>query len=294
MDRAHSSYRGRFAPSPTGPLHLGSLLAALGSYLDARAEGGAWLLRIEDIDPPREAPGADALILRTLRSHGLHADESVLHQSARQAAYAEAVARLLASGAAFYCTCSRQDLEQTGGAHAPSCPQSRKAPDGPAAVRVRTHSGHESFVDLFAGEVVQRLPPDSFVVRRRDGLFAYHLAVVVDDAYQQITHVIRGRDLLDCTPCHLLLQRLLGLPVPRYGHLPLLLNAQGQKLSKQNLAAALDDRQACANLETCLHLLGQAAPPQRFRDDPRTLLEWAATHWDRNRLPANDQVLGGR
>jgi glutamyl-Q tRNA(Asp) synthetase len=295
VSSAYSSpYRGRFAPSPTGPLHLGSLLAALGSYLEARVAGGTWLVRIEDIDPPREVPGADALILQTLRSHGLVPDEAVLYQSTRHAAYAEAVSRLLASGVAFHCTCSRQDLEQRGGRHAASCPQSQAAPDEPATVRVRTHGSLECFVDLIGGEIRQRLAPDSFVVRRRDGLYAYHLAVVVDDAFQHITHVIRGRDLLDSTPCHLLLQRLLGLPVPRYGHLPLLLNPLRQKLSKQNLATAVDNRQACANLATCLRLLGQPAPPPRCRDDQFALLEWAIARWDRNLLPQDDQVFEGR
>jgi glutamyl-Q tRNA(Asp) synthetase len=287
---AHRPYRGRFAPSPTGPLHLGSLLAALGSYLEARVAGGAWLLRIEDIDPPREVPGADALILETLRAHGLAPDEAVLYQSTRHAAYAEAVSRLLSSGAAFHCTCSRQDLEPRGGGHAASCPQSQAAPDEPAAVRVRTQGSFEHFEDLFRGEVMLRLPRDSFVVRRRDGLYAYHLAVVVDDAFQRITHVIRGRDLLDSTPCHLLLQRLLGLPVPHYGHLPLLLNPLRQKLSKQNLATAVDNRQACSNLRTCLRLLGQPSPP-RCRDEPRALLEWATARWDYKLLPQVDQVF---
>lgn len=283
------SYRGRFAPSPTGPLHLGSLLAALGSYLDARANNGRWVVRIEDIDSPRESPGATRAILDSLLAHGLESDEPVLFQSDRGAAYESALARLLASGDAFYCTCSRQELAAAGGRHARHCPGTSERPETPAAIRFRYGDSRAARYPDFLLEASGPIAPEeSFVIRRKDGLYAYHLAVVVDDAHQQITHVVRGRDLQDSTPLHIALQRRLGLPIPRYGHLPLLLSPDGQKLSKQNLARALDDRRSEENLRHCLRALGQPDPPTLSRD---RLLTWAASHWDRASIPRRDAVL---
>lgn len=282
-----SSYRGRFAPSPTGPLHLGSLLAALASYLDARAQRGAWLVRIENIDPPREVSGADRRILQTLVRHGLSWNEPVLYQGTRINAYAAAVERLLQSQNAFYCICSRQELASRSGQHSRDCPRSTVRPSRPAAVRVPMPRHAGNFEDLMLGAIAS---PDfdgrhSFVVQRRDGCYAYHLAVVVDDAYQRINCVVRGRDLLDSTPYHLHLQRLLGFPPPAYGHLPLLLNRDGQKLSKQNLAEPVDDAQATSNLLACLRMLGQEEPPRSCQRDCASLLEWAAAHWERAQIP---------
>jgi glutamyl-Q tRNA(Asp) synthetase len=286
-------YRGRFAPSPTGPLHLGSLLAALASFLDARAHGGVWLVRIEDIDPPREMPGADRRILDTLRAHALEWDEPVLYQSSRTAAYREAVDRLMHAGLAFACSCSRQELQVSGGAHADHCPATGATADRPTAVRVPCGRLPAVYEDLLLGPVdwssIDRR--GSFVVRRRDGLAAYHLAVVVDDAHQHISHVIRGRDLLDSTPYHLLLQDLLGLPSPHYGHAPLLLGGDGQKLSKQNLALPVDDARAADNLRLCLRALGQHAPPPGLAGACAGLLKWATRHWDLALIPVHDTKL---
>jgi glutamyl-Q tRNA(Asp) synthetase len=283
-------YRGRFAPSPTGPLHFGSLLTAVGSFLDARAHDGEWLLRIEDLDPPREDPSATPRILATLRAHALAPDGEVLFQGTRHAAYAEAIERLERCGHAFRCSCSRTELEQGAGPHAPHCPSTGAQADRPTAVRVPARDLPAALEDLFLGHVdwsgLER--GGSFVIRRRDGLVAYHLAVVVDDAFQGITHVVRGRDLLESTPCHLLLQCMLGFPSPAYGHLPLVLGADGNKLSKQNLATAVDDARAPANLLACLHALGQQEPPAALRDDCAAMLEWAAARWRRAAVPRGD------
>lgn len=290
---ASSAYRGRFAPSPTGPLHLGSLSTALASFLDARAHGGAWLLRIEDIDPPREQRGATGWILASLRAHALQWDETVLYQHDRGSAYVKVIGELLRRGVAFHCTCSRQELQRRHGSHAPACPQSRTPPAGECAIRLRAHGTPYGFHDLFLGEVELPAPEgtDDFVIRRRDGLYAYQLAVVVDDAFQGITHVVRGRDLLDSTPHQVFLRRLLGLAPVSYGHIPLLLNPDGQKLSKQNHAAPLDDARAPQNLLLCLDALGQAPPPASRRDDCAAILSWAIAHWRRDAVPARDRVV---
>jgi len=285
---APAPYRGRFAPSPTGPLHLGSLLAALGSYLDARAHGGLWLVRLEDIDPPRESRGASKAILGSLAAHGLESDEPVLFQSTRSVAYEGAVARLLGSGDAFYCTCSRQELASSDGRHASHCPGTSEAPGRPAAVRFRVSNHTPLHDDFLLGRVHRPTEDSAFVIQRKDGLFAYHLAVVVDDAFQQITHVVRGRDLLDATPLHIALQQRLELPTPAYGHLPLLLSSDGQKLSKQNLARPLDDQRADDNLRLCLKALGQPDPPRVPRS---ALLQWAAEHWARECVPRHDTLM---
>jgi glutamyl-Q tRNA(Asp) synthetase len=287
-------YRGRFAPSPTGPLHAGSLLAAVASWLDARACGGTWLVRIDDIDPPREVPGADLRILATLRAHALEPDEPVLYQSTRIAAYEQAIERLLREGQGFRCSCSRQELAASGGRHAAHCPSTGATEPRAAAVRVSARrlprEGHDLLLGTVDWTALDR--NDSFVVWRKDGLPAYHLAVVVDDAWQGITHVIRGRDLLASTPYHLLLQEQLGHPAPAYGHLPLLLGQDGQKLSKQNLATPVDDGRPCANLLDCLHWLGQPTPPRDRSAHCGKLLDWAAAHWDRRAIPLQDQALG--
>src|SRR5690606_10148632 len=234
-------YRGRFAPSPTGPLHPGSLVAALGSWLMARRAGGRWLVRIEDLDPPRAVPGAARAQLRTLAACGLHPDEPVERQSGNGARYAAALARLVEAGDAFECHCSRSDLAAHGGIHRRCVPGARR-PD--PAVRMRVPDGCTiAFEDAVHGYQAQDLAREvgDFVLRRADGLWAYQLAVVVDDAAQGITEVVRGADLLDSTPRQILLQRRLGLPVPRHAHLPLVLGPDRRKLSKSTDAMAIDD-----------------------------------------------------
>lgn len=262
---ADAAYVGRFAPSPTGPLHLGSLFAAVVSWLDARAADGRWLLRIEDIDPPREIEGATDAILRALEAHGLGWDGPVLMQSTRDEAYAAALARLDAAGALFRCTCSRRQLREAGGTYPGTCRNRTRTGSGPAALRVRVAPGEIRFVDRVQGPCGQdlSLDPGDFVVRRKDGLWAYQLAVVVDDAEQGITDVVRGVDLLDSTPRQIHLQHLLGLPTPRYLHFPVLRRrGDGSKLSKQAGARPIDPAAASANLARVLGWLGLGGNPE--------------------------------
>jgi glutamyl-Q tRNA(Asp) synthetase len=288
------AYRGRFAPSPTGPLHFGSLVAAIGSFLDARAHGGAWLVRIEDLDPPRERPGAADDILRTLERFGLHWDGPVLRQSARADAYEDALARLAADGALRSCLCSRAQLaalpenerREPGEElfHPARCLAPADGAGLPPALRFRAPDRDVEFVDRVQGPQrsnVARMVGD-FVLKRRDGPYAYQLAVVVDDAAQGITDVVRGADLLDNTPRQIFLQRALGLPTPRYLHVPLVLNERGEKLSKQTLAPALDAGDALRALERAAHHLGLP----RIGADGRAAFLRAATRAWRERFPA--------
>jgi glutamyl-Q tRNA(Asp) synthetase len=250
-------YRGRFAPSPTGPLHLGSLVAALGSWLRARAAGGVWLVRMEDLDPPREVPGAAADILATLAAFGLESDEPVLHQSRREGTYREAFERLHRAGHVYPCWCSRRDLEPWAGRHPAACPAPAD-PSRPPAWRLRVPDADIAFTDALYGAQHQNLrrAVGDFVIRRVEGWFAYQLAVVVDDAAQGISEVVRGADLLDSTPRQIHLQRLLGLPTPQYLHLPLVRDRQGRKLSKQDRARPVDRRDPLPALRAALTFLG--------------------------------------
>ena len=272
-------YRGRFAPSPTGPLHAGSLVAALASWLDARAHGGAWLVRLEDVDTPRCVPGADRTILAQLAACGLLSDEPVLWQSARGAAYQTALDRLMVQGDAYPCACSRQDIEAAWTARGVPRERHHGLPypgtcrDGlhgrPArAWRFRLPNTANTpgatqvdWSDARLGPQTQDVAAavGDFVVRRADGLWAYQLAVVVDDAAQGITHVVRGEDLADNTPRQILLQRALGLPTPAYHHTPLVMGPQGEKLSKQNGAAPLQLDDPVAALGAAAAVLGLPA-----------------------------------
>jgi len=277
-------YRGRFAPSPTGQLHLGSLVAALASYLDARANNGSWFIRMEDLDPPREQAGAAEAILTSLAAHGLHSDQPVLWQSQRRQQYLQALTQLLDQGDAFHCQCSRSELNRRGGGHRGRCHSNSTEP---AAVRVLAGNIPISFEDTIQGYYSQSLaePGGDFIVRRRDKLFAYQLAVVVDDAEQGISHIIRGSDLLDSTPRQIFLQQRLQLPVLNYGHIPVVSNEQGQKLSKQNYAQPLCHRNPQANIVRALAFLQQpllANPLTRTVDE---LLTWAVQHWTPGFIP---------
>lgn len=287
------NYIGRFAPSPTGHLHLGSLFTALASYLDARAHKGLWKVRMEDIDPPREMPGAADSILRTLEHYGLHWDGEVWYQSRRHAVYEEAVQQLLARGEAFYCTCSRKDLQQLNTDTYPgTCRGCRVPPTSPAAIRLQVDDRPLIFDDALQGHQCFNLQTDGgdFIIRRKDGLYAYHLAVVVDDAAQQITHIVRGIDLLDSTPRHLLLQQRLNLPIPHYAHLPVLVNEQGQKLSKQTFAAPVPLTDPVPWLFACLQALGQQ-PPEELRQARRDeLLDWGIRHWSLDQVPRQQAI----
>ena len=296
-------YCGRFAPSPTGPLHIGSLTCALASFLDARAAGGRWLVRIEDLDPPREKPGASAGILRTLEDHGLAWDGEVVYQSRRHALYKAALVQLARDGHAFRCTLSRTQLDAHGSNHPgralsaalfeqtllDKTPPAAEAapPDEPPGFtwRLDVPTADIHFVDRIQGAQHCNLARDGgpFVIRRRDGLFAYQLAVVVDDAAQGITDVVRGSDLLDSTPRQLLLQERLGVATPRYAHIPVLADAQGQKLGKQTEAAPVTAARRLANMNLALRALGQPAQPDA--DTPAELLAAAITQWSSARIP---------
>jgi glutamyl-Q tRNA(Asp) synthetase len=265
---ADIGYRGRFAPSPTGPLHLGSLVAALGSWLMARHAGGEWWVRVEDLDPPREVAGAAETQLRTLEAFGLVSDGPVLRQSERHALYAAALAQLQRDGFAFECACSRSDLAADAGIHrtcvvtpdsAMTLAPSSRAPAIASRFRVEDAT-HIVFDDAIHGRVEQSVDRSvgDFVLHRADGFWAYQLAVVVDDADQGITHVVRGADLLDSTPRQILLQRALGLPTPHYAHLPLLLDAEGRKLSKSLSAFPVDPTDPMPALRLAWRALGQA------------------------------------
>jgi glutamyl-Q tRNA(Asp) synthetase len=263
-------YCGRFAPSPSGPLHFGSLVAALGSYLDARAHGGRWLVRMEDLDTPRNVPGAADDILRTLESFGFVWDGAVLFQSQRLAAYAEALARLQAAGLAYGCACSRREIADSatqpaidgGLAYPGTCRNGLPAGRAARAWRLRVAAVDVSFTDRLQGMLTQQLERDvgDFVLQRADGLFAYQLAVTVDDHFQGVTDIVRGADLLASTPRQIWLQRCLGFAAPRYAHLPVATNPAGEKLSKQTRAPALCREHAAAELVRALRFLGQPAP----------------------------------
>ena len=293
MTRSEPSppYRGRFAPSPTGDLHLGSLVAALGSWLMARAVGGEWWVRIEDLDPPREVAGASERQLATLAAFGLVADGPVVHQSGRGALYQAALDRLLASGHAFECHCSRADLAATGGIHR-ACVSDRRR-DHPA-VRLRVPDGTSvTFHDLLLGRQQQAVDRDvgDFVLRRADGPWAYQLAVVVDDAAQGITDVVRGADLLDSTPRQILLQRALGLPTPRHAHLPLVVDDAGRKLSKSLEAVIVDPADPLPALRAAWQRLGQSPGAVANCTTTEALLQAARRHFDAGRIPQSAPAL---
>jgi glutamyl-Q tRNA(Asp) synthetase len=293
-------YRGRFAPSPTGPLHFGSLVAAVGSYLEARSRGGDWLVRMEDLDRPREVAGAADEILRALEALGFEWDEPVLYQSRRDFAYGEALSKLKRSGAVFPCACTRSEIADSvsafgagakGEAHELVYPGTCREGLPPGregrAIRVRVDDVPVAFDDALQGRVEQNLAREcgDFVVRRADGLYAYQLAVVVDDAEQEVTDVVRGADLLDSTPRQIHLQRLLGLPTPNYLHLPVAVNAQGEKLSKQTMAAPVDPAKGAQALADALAFLGNPPPPKLRNARAADVWSWAIEKWDAQRIP---------
>ena len=285
-----TDYRGRFAPSPSGPLHFGSLVSALASFLHARHRGGNWLVRMENLDPPREQPGADRKILEALEAHGLHWDGCVWYQSERLDAYAQMLADLRRRGLAYPCNCTRKDLRAMGGVYDGRCRQRRTQPEKPFAWRLKLYDLPEAiaglnetlgFEDLFQGCQQNNLRRDlgDPVIKRKDGLFAYQLAVVADDIAQGITHVIRGSDLLELSVGQLACFYLLGGQPPRFGHVPTAINAAGQKLSKQHGAPALQNHLAGDNLWQALAFLGQNPPLELAGASPGELLEWGRRNW---------------
>lgn len=276
----HLDYRGRFAPSPTGPLHFGSLVTAVASWLDARRHGGVWLIRMDDLDPPREVPGAADTILEQLHTFGLIPDEPVLWQSRRTDAYAGAVRQLLQQGDAFHCALSRKDLAARNGIHPGSSVAVGPGPD--RAVRLKVPEKDRVFDDLLQGRQRVNLQHEggAFVIRRRDGLYAYQLACALDDADTGITHVIRGADLMASTPRQQLILERLRRRQPVYGHLPVLVDDDGEKLSKSAGAATLDMSDVAGTLHRALRALDQSPPSTLSDAPPREQLDWARRHWN--------------
>lgn len=293
MTEQSPPYVGRFAPSPTGPLHFGSLVAAVASYCDARAAGGRWLLRMEDIDPPREMKGAADLILRQMEAYGFEWDGDVLFQHSRSTAYEAALQQLEKQGDIFWCRCSRAELSRLGSNAYPGICRGFTTPRDDAAIRLRVAKGVTRFHDAVFGAQSEnvREKTGDFILRRRDGLFSYQLAVVVDDAAQGITHVVRGADLLDNTARQIVLQEKLGFPALNYCHLPLALHADGSKLSKQTHATALPLPASTEMLRQALRFLHQPPPDSSEGLTPAALLHHAVAHWQPGRIPAHQDRL---
>ncbi|MFD1259538.1 tRNA glutamyl-Q(34) synthetase GluQRS [Entomomonas asaccharolytica] len=283
-------YIGRFAPTPSGGLHLGSLVAALASYLDAKAANGQWLIRIEDIDPPREVAGATDNILRTLEAYGFEWDGEILYQSNRLATYQSVIDRLLSNGLAYACTCSRKQLEDYS-IYPNFCRDALK-PCIDAAIRIRVPELIYQFNDRVQGKFSQHLGREvgDFIVKRRDGFFAYQLAVVLDDAEQGITDIVRGADLLDSTPRQLYLQELLGFSKPNYLHVPILLDENGHKLSKTQCSPILPIKQASQLLITALEILGQPIETNFYQETPKNILNYAVSNWCVDFIPKQQKI----
>ncbi|MDR2220440.1 MAG: tRNA glutamyl-Q(34) synthetase GluQRS [Methylobacillus sp.] len=295
---ASASYRGRFAPSPTGPLHFGSLVSAVGSYLEARSHHGEWLVRIEDLDPPREMPGATDSILRALEACGFVWDGAPEYQNRRSAYYEAALEKLKRDGLIYPCACTRKEIADSatsgieGFVYPGTCRHGVSSQRAHYAWRLRVEDADIFFEDAVQGKQQQNLARDigDFVLKRADGLYAYQLAVVVDDAEQGITHVVRGSDLIDSTPRQIALQRALGIAQPGYAHLPIATNAAGEKLSKQTQAAPLDLARAGTALWSALQFLGQQPPPELQRATPQELWSWAHNHWNLEKAPKRRSI----
>lgn len=284
-----SQYVGRFAPSPTGRLHFGSLVAAVGSYLQARHYQGRWLLRIEDLDPPRQVAGSVEAILRDLHEYGMQPDETPIYQSDRDPAYLAALQRLLNDGLAFPCACSRKQLRDQA-IYPGTCRDGMADGRKGRSVRLRVDPVTVCFNDRIQGARRQALAGEvgDFIIRRGDGLFAYQLAVVVDDAWQGITEVVRGADLIDSTPRQIYLFRRLGLPEPAFAHLPVVTDDNGRKLSKRDGDDPLDRLDPAQNLRLALVTLGH--PPPSGLNRLEALWSWALAHWSPARVPAAERL----
>jgi len=293
-------YIGRYAPSPTGPLHFGSLVAAVASYCDAKANQGKWLLRIEDVDKPREVKGAADIILQQLETFGFEWDGDVLYQSRRSEYYADALNHLQKQQIIYPCTCTRKEIADSshqfgveGLVYPNTCLQHAIKPNTPAAFRVKTDSGIIRFNDAIQGNIAQKLNKDvgDFVLKRADGFFTYQLAVVVDDAAQGVTHIVRGADLLNSTPRQLYLQQLLGLTHPTYAHVPVATNQAGEKLSKQTKAPAINTQLIGQNLFDALTFLGQQPPVKIKTNRLAEIWNWAIEHWQLAMIPRQNCVF---
>lgn len=287
MPNSAPAYIGRFAPSPSGPLHFGSLIAAVGSYLQAKSQHGKWLVRMEDIDTPRMVAGADTDILHTLERFGLEWDGAVLYQSQRLERYQHIFQQLQQRNLLYGCQCSRKQIMAMGGLYNNQCAE-RELTGTNLAWRLRSVAVQNQFYDLIFGQqsIADDLASEDYIIKRRDGLFAYQLVVVVDDIDQAISEVIRGADLLSMTPRQLALFQLLDADPPRYGHLPLATLKPGFKLSKQNKAAAISQWPAPEVLSSVLRFLGHNPPPDLQNCAVEQQLQWAIANWQLHRIPA--------
>lgn len=290
-------YRGRFAPSPTGPLHFGSLISAVASYLQARNHQGTWLVRIEDIDPPREVAGSSDSILRTLEQHQLYWDESVSYQSQHGERYLDALDQLQQQSLLFQCQCSRKTIaeaqQQQGISVYPGTCRNKSLKNAAGtATRIMVNQQLLAFTDKIQGEFKQNLAKQvgDFVLQRADGLFAYQLAVVVDDAHERITEVVRGCDLLDNTPRQILIQQCLGLSTPSYAHHPIATNQQGEKLSKQTFARPIDETRPIENITKVLDFLQQNPPEAAQFGSLEELWTWAINHWNIDKIQRQQRI----
>ncbi len=287
-----SSYIGRFAPSPSGPLHFGSLVAALGSYLQARSQQGLWLVRMEDLDPPREVAGAADDILTTLEAFGLTWDNQILYQSQRHTAYQDHIQMLKDRDLAYHCQCSRKQIQMAGGYYPGTCRLLALDVEN-TAIRLRTDKAVCSFNDLLFGQVPipRPLAEEDFIIKRKDGLYAYNLAVVIDDIYQGVTQVVRGADLIEPTGRQLYLYDLLDEQPPSYIHLPLAVTEPGLKLSKQNRSAAIDSKDPVPALVNALRFLGQPVCKELSYEPLDSVLSWAVKHWQLANVPRLQEII---
>jgi len=285
-------YRGRFAPSPSGLLHFGSLVTALASYLDAKHNDGTWLVRIEDIDPPRALAGASSEILKTLESFGLYWDEPVLYQSQQSLLYQKTLNDLAKQQLTYACKCTRAQIKELGGIYPATC-QYKNLPTEHNAIRLINQVGIFEFTDNIQGHVSfnKNAAAEDFILVRKDGLFAYQLAVVVDDIFQNITHVVRGCDLLEPTLRQLSFFDILQKKVPHYSHIPLAVTQQGYKLSKQNNASAINNKNPQPALIAALHYLGQNPPEALVSNSVDTIIAWAIKHWSINKITKNKEIV---
>jgi len=294
----HISYRGRFAPSPSGHLHFGSLITALASFLDAKSftdpqgKSGTWLVRIEDIDPPREQAGASTAILTSLEAYGLHWDETVLYQSKQSPYYREILAQLQQQKLSYFCQCTRAEIKAVGGIYQGCC-RSKNYNSENSAIRLINPYGLYQFNDLIQGKITcnKALAQEDFIIHRKDGLFAYQLAVVADDIFQNINHIIRGCDLLEPTSRQLTLFQTLKANVPQFGHVPLATTALGYKLSKQNKAQAINNAHPQATLVAALTFLGQQPPNDLINASVDEIITWGIQHWSRNKIAKTTEII---